>query len=425
MRILFVTDQALQNLSGTSLRIQQLLQMLPSTWEADIAVPNPPHEFYGHKCINLHWRNLEKLAHDYDAVLINLSNHAHWLERILRNNLPVILDSYNLFFFELQFLSDTFPYLKNIIRTFLTRKLAHFELRHASHILVSHPRQLEYARKFTQAPASILPVKMPDLHQQEPQAPDSMLAHLVENHPTFTLGGGLWPWYDYLTLFQALRLTYQHNPCIRVIIHTSNHHTEFQKALLDFIAGDSVLNQIIFVQRKWLDLPQRLWVLQRCYGLLNCQVTSSETLYSYRTRVADAILHGLPVITTAGDYFADFIEEFSCGNVYKIGDYKSFAQGMLDLVASPSLRAQLQKSCLTAATALKAQSSTSNLSKVLEELPKSLPPKNALARRFSCLMRSTPSYLFTRFVASTYYTPWKQWVKNHLDKNPERHSREK
>ena len=75
----------------------------------------------------------------------------------------------------------------------------------------------------------------------------------------------------------------------------------------------------------WVPYEERgAWLLEADLGV-SAHPAHLETRFAYRTRIADYLWGGLPVVTSAGDVLGDWVESAGLGRAVTPGDDEAFA----------------------------------------------------------------------------------------------------
>lgn len=146
--------------------------------------------------------------------------------------------------------------------------------------------------------------------------------------------GGVYSWFDPLTLVHAVhRLTARHSN-IRLIFQGMRHpnpeipEMSISHDLRALSAGLGLTDKHVFFNEVWVPYDQRQnWLLDA-----DCGVTTHfehvETTFAFRTRVLDYLWAGLPIVTTDGDSFADLVRAEGLGVVVPAQDPDALADAL-------------------------------------------------------------------------------------------------
>jgi glycosyltransferase involved in cell wall biosynthesis len=144
--------------------------------------------------------------------------------------------------------------------------------------------------------------------------------------PVLLWGGGIWDWFDPITIIKAVAALVSTIPNLRLVFMGSkspNPQVPLMKmALKARNLSDSLhlTGKHIFFPGEWVDYLDRVNYLLDADIAVSAHFDLPETRYSYRTRMLDYIWARLPMITTGGDSLSDLVEATGCGIVVPYED---------------------------------------------------------------------------------------------------------
>ncbi|TMD90173.1 MAG: glycosyltransferase, partial [Chloroflexi bacterium] len=158
-------------------------------------------------------------------------------------------------------------------------------------------------------------------------------------------GGGIYAWFDPLTVIRAVALAAPECPALRLVFMSTGHpNPEIQEmwtnAEAQRLAAElGLTGRHVFFNPDWVPYHERAdWLLDADVGV-TAHFDHIETRFSFRTRVLDYLWAGLPVICTAGDTLADAVERRELGITVPAEDPAAVARALLALAADPAMRA--------------------------------------------------------------------------------------
>lgn len=169
-----------------------------------------------------------------------------------------------------------------------------------------------------------------------------------ENAKILLWGGGIWNWFDPLTLIRAVAALSQKRPEIKLVFLGIKSPDRAVPEMA--MCGDAiqlakelcVINQVVFFNEGWIPYGERHnYLLDADIGV-STHFDHLETRYSFRTRMLDYIWAQLPILGTAGDAFADLIEQHSLGVVVPYKDEKAIEDAILSLIDHPEKIKQIK-----------------------------------------------------------------------------------
>ncbi|MGH3624527.1 MAG: glycosyltransferase family 4 protein, partial [Sciscionella sp.] len=146
--------------------------------------------------------------------------------------------------------------------------------------------------------------------------------------------GGVYSWFDPLTLVRAVDRLRGARPDVRLVFLGMRHPNPEVPDM--GIAGRTrhlanslgLTGKHVFFNEDWVPYGQRQnWLLDA-----DCGVTTHfdhvETTFAFRTRVLDYLWAGLPIVTTDGDSFADLVRTERLGVVVPATDEEALADAL-------------------------------------------------------------------------------------------------
>ncbi|MDQ3789020.1 MAG: glycosyltransferase family 4 protein, partial [Actinomycetota bacterium] len=146
--------------------------------------------------------------------------------------------------------------------------------------------------------------------------------------------GGVYSWFDPLTLLHAMdRLAQRHDDVRLLFLGMKHPNPEVPE--MDIGARTRALStrlgltgKHVFFNETWVPYGERQnWLLDA-----DCGVTTHyehvETTFAFRTRVLDYLWTGLPIVTTDGDAFADLVRTERLGVVVPAEDADALADAL-------------------------------------------------------------------------------------------------
>lgn len=132
-------------------------------------------------------------------------------------------------------------------------------------------------------------------------------------------GGGLYDWFDPLTLVRAVGLATAELPSVRLVVNAARHPSAAAEPMA--IAGRTraladelgLTGKHVLFNETWVPYEERAdWLCDAGVGVSTHHI-HIETEFAYRTRVLDYIWAGLPILCTAGDVLATEVERRGLG----------------------------------------------------------------------------------------------------------------
>jgi glycosyltransferase involved in cell wall biosynthesis len=151
-------------------------------------------------------------------------------------------------------------------------------------------------------------------------------------------GGGIYDWFDPLTLIRAVGTLAERRPDLRLFFLSVTHANPAigtMRMAQDAIALAEQLGLLgthVFFNDQWVEHERRADYLLDADVGVSTHLDHLETAFSFRTRLLDYLWAGLPIINTSGDAFEALIIEHELGAVVPPGDIKALASAIERLV---------------------------------------------------------------------------------------------
>jgi glycosyltransferase involved in cell wall biosynthesis len=154
-------------------------------------------------------------------------------------------------------------------------------------------------------------------------------------------GGGIWNWFDPLTLIRAAARLAPDHPQLRVLFPARASAGEqlppMRMAQTAQSLSDSLglTDRVVFFGKTWVPYDQRGPMLLEADLGVSLHLDDVETRFSFRTRVLDYLWAGLPILTTQGDAMAELVDAEDLGAVVPYGDDAAVAEAIGVLISNP------------------------------------------------------------------------------------------
>ncbi len=171
-----------------------------------------------------------------------------------------------------------------------------------------------------------------------------MVPGIADGDEVVYWGGGIYDWFDPLTLVHAVARLRERHPRLRLVFAGGRHPNPS--------VGETAMARRARAQADELGLTGTHvffgeWTAydERANSLLDADIAVSthldhvETRYSFRTRVLDAFWAGLPVVATAGDALADEVVAAGAGIAVAPGDVDAVVGALHRLLDDDAARA--------------------------------------------------------------------------------------
>lgn len=154
-------------------------------------------------------------------------------------------------------------------------------------------------------------------------------------------GGGIWNWFDPLSLIKAMKIVNQNRSDIKLVFmgvqppDPALPTTAMSFKAIELAKDMELLNQCVFFHHDWVPYEERQNFLLDADIGVSTHFDHLETQFSFRTRILDYFWAGLPILTTQGDSFADLVERHQLGVVVPYQNEQAIASSILSLINQP------------------------------------------------------------------------------------------
>lgn len=166
----------------------------------------------------------------------------------------------------------------------------------------------------------VVPFGLPDdVPHHEGQALRGVVPGIGDDDDVLVWAGGVYDWFDPLTLIRAVANLATRRPCVRLYFMGMRHpnpdvpEMQMASAARALAAELGVAGKHVFFNEGWVDYADRQNFLLEATVGVTMHFASAETRFSFRTRFLDYLWAALPVVTTEGDSFAELVEEEGLG----------------------------------------------------------------------------------------------------------------
>jgi len=150
-------------------------------------------------------------------------------------------------------------------------------------------------------------------------------------------GGGIYNWFDPLTLVKAMAEIAKIRDDIKLFFMGVRHPNPEVKELqlvndtINLARKLNVYDKNIFFNFGWVDYNDRQNYLVESDAGIITHPEHIETRFSFRTRILDYLWAGLPVISTKGDCLSDLVERRGLGITAADGDVQGIVNAIIKL----------------------------------------------------------------------------------------------
>jgi glycosyltransferase involved in cell wall biosynthesis len=368
LRLLIITNETIgPRMSGPGIRSWEMACALSEKCDVTLAVlgkparQHPSLRVVGCEIDEPHCSSLESCIADADVVLGMGSLFAR-MPRTRNLNKPAIVDLYDPFELEKLAQSPVIPeehWLK-----IDTESIIHLQFQGAvgDFFICASERQRDFwlgtllaagrvnAITYTQDPTlrkliDVVPFGIPS---EPPRKRQDVLkgVHpgIRPNDKVLFWNGGLWQWFDPLTLINALVEVLRVRDDVKLFFAAGRHFNLntvpempiYEQTLARCREMDLLDRHVFF--GDWIPYDERGdYLLEADLGV-SVHKQTLESRFASRTRLLDCVWTGLPVISTAGDPLSEMIVQYELGQTIPPERPDLLAEAILSMLADDGLR---------------------------------------------------------------------------------------
>jgi glycosyltransferase involved in cell wall biosynthesis len=192
----------------------------------------------------------------------------------------------------------------------------------------------------------VVPFGLPDEDAEHRQpAVRGVLPGIGPDDDILIWAGGVYDWFDPLTLIRAVAGASKKRPSVRLYFMGLQHPNPDVPPMQMAIDAKALAEELgvagthVFFNDGWVEYSERQnFLLEATLGV-STHFESLETRFSFRTRALDYLWAGLPIVATEGDSFGQLIEEEHLGLTVPAEDPQALEEAILRLLSDPEMAA--------------------------------------------------------------------------------------
>lgn len=191
----------------------------------------------------------------------------------------------------------------------------------------------------------VVPFGLPDVPAQSPPGGPFLRGRLpgIGAGDVIVLwNGGIWEWFDPLTLIRAVERVAAERADLRLVFmgtRTPSLYSPKQAmaARAEALAAErGLLGRHVFFNAGWVPYDERAGYLLEANIGASTHLPHVETRFAYRTRLLDCLWAGLPMLVTEGDVLADLVRDQRLGRTVPPEDVAATADALASLIDETS-----------------------------------------------------------------------------------------
>jgi GT2 family glycosyltransferase/glycosyltransferase involved in cell wall biosynthesis len=178
------------------------------------------------------------------------------------------------------------------------------------------------------------------------RAVKGVIPGIGEDDKVVLWGGGIYNWFDPLTLIRAMAVVRAKVPTARLLFMGVKHPNpavpEMRMAVeaRELAEELGLLGETVIFNHDWVPYEDRQNFLLESDVGVSTHLDHVETAFSFRTRILDYIWAALPVVCTQGDALAAVVEQHDLGQTVPPGDVDQLADVLVRLLTDVGLAAE-------------------------------------------------------------------------------------
>ncbi len=366
-RILVVTPDALAaRMAGPAIRAYNIAEQLVADGQGHqvtlVSASKCELSDSRFACRHVDWPDLGALTAEHDLLVVQGFATFH-CPKLLRRDRIVIVDLYDpLHFEQLEQLRDAGPAARQAAIDLTTRVLNEQCARGDFFICASEAQRSLWLGTLTamgrvtpsvydddvtlRSLIDVAPFGLPEHPAtQSRSAIRGVVPGIEDDDQVVIWAGGVYDWFDPLTLVRAVGLLAPTHPRLRLFFMGMAHPNpdvgvmSMADRLRRLARELGLAGTHVFFNDGWVDYSERAdYLLDADIGV-STHFDHLETAFAFRTRMLDYLWGGLPIVATAGDEFARLIAGEGLGVVVPGDDVDALATALSRLLDDPDFMA--------------------------------------------------------------------------------------
>lgn len=191
---------------------------------------------------------------------------------------------------------------------------------------------------------TVVPFGLPDEppHKTGP-AMRGVIPGVGEDDEIILWGGGIYNWFDPLTLIRAIHQIVSNRPQVRLVFMGLQHPNPNVPRMRMASQAQQLSDELgltgrhVFFNQTWVPFDERQNFLLEADIGVSTHLHHVETAFSFRTRILDYIWACLPIVCTQGDLLAELVENEDLGITVPPGDVEAVAAALVRLLDDSAL----------------------------------------------------------------------------------------
>ncbi len=334
-------DVVTESMAGPAIRYWEFAKALAPSFNVTLAVPNKisatPQQATPIHLVQHTRENITELL-SHNEIIIFQGYISDYYPQLLYSNKILIADLYDPVPLEgLERHQNPHSEDMQIIAT--QTRIINAQLKRADYFLCASERQRDLWLGHLLALGRINPLTYQQMQQRvitvpfglpdvPPQRSGVGFRQKLDNDAEFVLlwGGGIWEWFDPLTLIRAVHRLLPRYPGLRLVFLGTQHPNPTIQTMPKQYRAEELAHELgvhgtsVIFQAGWVSYDTLANHFLDADVGVSAHLDTLETHFSFRTRILYYLWAGKPIITTQGDVLADEIIRYQAGIVVKPTD---------------------------------------------------------------------------------------------------------
>lgn len=227
---------------------------------------------------------------------------------------------------------------------------------------------------------------------------------IKESDKVILWGGGIWNWFDPLTLIKAMEKIKQKRDDVKLVfmavkrpyINAKDENAKMANEAIALAKELKLDNKTVFFNFDWVPYEDRANFYMEADIGVSTHFDHLETRFAFRTRMLEYFWANLPIIATRGDTFAEIIEQKNLGRVVEYEDVDSLTSAILDLTSNTNEVSNIKNNIRDISLSYRWSEVVKPLAQLVEELAKT--EKLEVSRRAKIARNRLYPYVITDYV---------------------------
>jgi len=362
--LILTADRLGKKMAGPAIRCWEMAKLLSKTHKVTLGTTTPPElDHPDFDVVQVNSERIDALLPETDVVIFQ-GFIMFFYPQIAASGVPVLVDIYDPFHLEgLELRKEEAP-VERFATARSDTRILNEQLERGDYFVCASEKQRDFWLGQMTAIGRINPAtydqdaslrKLLDvapfgLPTEPPVKVDrvvkGVLPGIGEDDFLLLWGGGIYNWFDPLTLIRAVGQAADQHPDIKLFFLGSAHPNpdvpQMRMAAAAFKLAEELglLDKHVFFNPGWVDYEKRAdYLLEADLGV-STHFDHVETAFSYRTRILDYLWAGLPIVATEGDSLSRMVTMEGLGITVPPENVDALAEAIVRLRNDRELYAQ-------------------------------------------------------------------------------------